>query len=229
MGYRRVSTRVYKVETRVITVGHCSGHGFRLVGDDTLAAEGLDASRRRKDKFSSGIATQMQKDLTYVRAFGPSSVPTSDKELPRSIRYAQVACVSRHCWAITLGDLVRNLRAPESMERRHPSQYLDVMAYFNMGPDTSESRGTCRIVIPNAYTSASFDGLHLGFPKVDGDSNSGAMNGIVPPPSAELLSGSPTSSYAIVVNPKSAKRARTGLSEVMRTFAYRSACRERVK
>lgn len=88
---------------------------------------------------------------------------------------------------------------------------------------------TCRITIPNAYTSASLDTWHLVFRNMDGDNNSGAMNGVVPPPWADVVPGPLASSYAIVMNPKSARRARTGLSEVTRMFACGSTRGERAR
>ena len=42
-----------------------------------------------------------------------------------------------------------------------------------------KNRHTCRITIPNAYTSASFDTSHSVFPNMLGDNASGAMNGVV--------------------------------------------------
>lgn len=68
--------------------------------------------------------------------------------------------------------------------------------------------------------SASFEGVHLLSPNLDGTRSSGAMKGVVPPPASDpdgsiLRLGS----YTIVMNPKSARHAVTGLEFAIRMLA----------
>lgn len=60
----------------------------------------------------------MLKKLVDPWTFFAIGVPTSGKELPEFVGYAQVTGVGRHVWAIALGDLTWNIRVPESMKRR---------------------------------------------------------------------------------------------------------------
>ena len=61
--------------------------------------------------------------------------------------------------------------------------------------------------------SASFEGVHLSSPNLDGTRCSGGMKGVVP--SHSSASGGSISrfgSYRMVMNPKSARHAVTGLA-----------------
>ena len=68
--------------------------------------------------------------------------------------------------------------------------------------------------------SVSWVGTALSRPYLEGASNSGAMNVIVPPFSAKLDDIALRGSKTMVVNPKSARHALGGVSFVMRMFAY---------
>ena len=57
-------------------------------------------------------------------------------------------------------------------------------------------------------------------PNLEGSSNSGAENAIVPPSNSRLDDMGSCKSSAIVVNPKSARHALGGVSFVTRMFAY---------
>ena len=65
--------------------------------------------------------------------------------------------------------------------------------------------------------SASFDGTHFSSPNLDGTRCSGGMKKVVPPRSSVFDDSiSRLESYTIVMNPKSARRAVTGLAFVIR-------------
>ena len=71
---------------------------------------------------------------------------------------------------------------------------------------------TWYITIPIAYMSAPFVGMHLSSPNLDGTRSSGAMKGVVPPPASDFEGSIPRlGSYTMVMNPKSARHAVTGL------------------
>ena len=79
---------------------------------------------------------------------------------------------------------------------------------------------TWYITIAIAYMSASFAGVRLPSPNIDGTRVSGAMKGVVPPPTSDfddsiLRLGSST----MDMNPKSARHADTGLLFVIRMLA----------
>ena len=68
--------------------------------------------------------------------------------------------------------------------------------------------------------SASFVSLHLSIPNIDGTRSSGAMKGVVPPPiSADVDFTSKLGSGTMVMSPKSARHAETGVPFVMRILA----------
>ena len=68
--------------------------------------------------------------------------------------------------------------------------------------------------------SASFEGKHLSNPNLDGTRSSGAMKGVVPPPTVELDESIPRlGSYTIDMNPKSARHAVTGLVFLIKILA----------
>jgi len=46
--------------------------------------------------------------------------------------------------------------------------------------------GTWYITIDIAYVSASFVGVHFSSPNLDGTRSSGAMKGVVPPPTSDF-------------------------------------------
>lgn len=79
---------------------------------------------------------------------------------------------------------------------------------------------TWYITIPIAYMSASFVCVHLSSPNRDGTRSSGAMKGVVPPPARDFdESISRLGSYTMVMNPKSARHAETGLVFMIKTSA----------
>jgi hypothetical protein len=79
---------------------------------------------------------------------------------------------------------------------------------------------TWYITIAIAYMSASFDGVHLSSPNLEGTRSSGAIKGVVPPPTVEFADSiSRLGSCTMVMNPKSARHAVTGLAFVIRIFA----------
>lgn len=68
--------------------------------------------------------------------------------------------------------------------------------------------------------SASLEGEHLSSPNLDGARSSGAMKGVVPPPSSDFDDSIPRpGSCTMDMNPKSARHAVTGLAFVIRIFA----------
>ena len=71
---------------------------------------------------------------------------------------------------------------------------------------------TWYITIPIAYMSASFVGVHFSSPNHDGIRSSGAMKGVDPPPIVDFDGSIPRlGSHTMVMNPKSARHAETGL------------------
>lgn len=92
----------------------------------------------------------MLKNLIDLWALSVIAVPTFDKELPETLRYAYFAGVDWDCGAFTLDDLVYNLRVPYIMERHQTTQHLYVALHFSMPPDTSEDEHTCKTTIANA-------------------------------------------------------------------------------
>ena len=83
---------------------------------------------------------------------------------------------------------------------------------------------TWYIAIAIAYTSATFVGAHLSNPNLDGTRSSGAMKGVVPPATADFDDSiSRPGSCTIVMNPKSARHAETGVVFVIRMLAWTSA------
>ena len=79
---------------------------------------------------------------------------------------------------------------------------------------------TSYITIPIAYMSASFEGVHMSSPNFGGTRSSGAMKGVVPPPSWDFDDSiSRLGSYTIDMNPKSARHAVTGLVFLIRILA----------
>ena len=79
---------------------------------------------------------------------------------------------------------------------------------------------TWYITIAVAYMSASFVGLHFSSPNLDGTRSSGAMKGVVPPPAWDFDDSiSRLGSCTMVINPKSARHAETGLVFVIRMLA----------
>jgi hypothetical protein len=76
---------------------------------------------------------------------------------------------------------------------------------------------TWYIVIAIAYVSASFEGVHLPSPNLEGTRSSGAMKGVVPPPTLDFDDSIPRlGSCTMVMNPKSARHAVMGLAFVIR-------------
>ena len=79
---------------------------------------------------------------------------------------------------------------------------------------------TWYITIPIAYMSASFVGVHLSNPNLDGTRSSGAMNGVAPPSAMDSDGSIPRlGSHTMVANSKSVRHAVTGLAFVIRTLA----------
>jgi hypothetical protein len=79
---------------------------------------------------------------------------------------------------------------------------------------------TWYITIAIAYTSASFEGVHLSSPNLEGTRSSGAIKGVVPPPTSDFAELTPRlGSCTMVMNPKSARHAVTGLAFVIRMLA----------
>ena len=79
---------------------------------------------------------------------------------------------------------------------------------------------TWYVTIPIAYMSASFVGVYSSSPNRDGRRSSGAMKGVVALPSID--SGGSISrlgSHTMVINPKSARHAETGLVFVIKMSA----------
>ena len=80
---------------------------------------------------------------------------------------------------------------------------------------------TWYIVIAIAYTSAPFVGAHLSNPNLDGTRSSGAMKVVVPPATADLGDTISRSGLCtMVMNPKSARHAKTGVVFVIRMLAW---------
>ena len=76
------------------------------------------------------------------------------------------------------------------------------------------------VTIPIAYMSASFVGVHLSSPDCDGRRSSGAMKGVVPSPAWDFEDSiSRLGSHTMVMNPKSARHAETGLVFVIKMSA----------
>jgi hypothetical protein len=80
--------------------------------------------------------------------------------------------------------------------------------------------GTWYIAIAIAYMSPSFEGAHLSNPNLEGTRSSGAIKGVV----SSLTVNAEDSilrfgSCTMVMNPKSARHAVTGLEFVIRMFA----------
>lgn len=69
--------------------------------------------------------------------------------------------------------------------------------------------------------SASFEGVHLSNPNLDGTRCSGGMKGVVPPNSWVFVDDSifKLGSYTMVMNPKSARHAETGWVFAIRILA----------
>ena len=68
--------------------------------------------------------------------------------------------------------------------------------------------------------SASFKGVSLASPNLDGTRCSGGMKGVVPPNSWDFDDSiSRLGSYTMVMNPKSARHAVTGLAFEIRMLA----------
>ena len=178
--WRWVSTRGRQFEPWLVTVMVCPGH------DDAFAAGGAKKLRRGEVPPTCRLFTELLINLIDPRAFGIIDIPTSGKERPKSLRYAYVAGIGRFRGAMTLEDLECNLCVPERMERSQPSQHLGFALQYI--PEDTSKVDTCRITIPNAYTSAFFDIWHLASRNMSRDNNSGAMNGVVPPRSGELSS-----------------------------------------
>ena len=79
---------------------------------------------------------------------------------------------------------------------------------------------TWYIVIAIAYTSASIVDAHFSSLNLDGKRSSGAMKGVVPPPASDFDDSIPRlGSCTMVINPKSARHAETGLVLVIRILA----------
>jgi hypothetical protein len=77
---------------------------------------------------------------------------------------------------------------------------------------------TWYIAIAIAYISASFEGMHLSSPNLEGTRSSGAIKGVVPPPTSDFHD-SRLGSCTMVMSPKSARHAVTGLEFVIRILA----------
>jgi len=79
---------------------------------------------------------------------------------------------------------------------------------------------TWYITIPIAYMSACFVCVHFSSPNRDGRRSSGGVKGVVPSPAWDFDDSiSRLGSYTIVMNPKSARHAETGLVFVIRMSA----------
>ena len=76
---------------------------------------------------------------------------------------------------------------------------------------------TWYVTIAIAYISASFEGMHLSSPNLNGTIGPGAMKGVVPVKSSEPISR--LGSYTMDMNPESARHAVTGLVFLIRRFA----------
>ena len=79
---------------------------------------------------------------------------------------------------------------------------------------------TWYITIAIAYTSASFVGVDFSCPNLDGTRSSGDMKGVVPPATVDFDDSIPRfGSCTMVMNPKSARHAETGLVFEIRMLA----------
>jgi hypothetical protein len=78
---------------------------------------------------------------------------------------------------------------------------------------------TWYITIAIAYTSVSFEGVHLSSPNLKGTKSSGAMKGVVPPTTDFDDSIPRLGLCTMVMNPKSARHAVTGFVFVIRILA----------
>jgi len=79
---RWISKRPRQLKPWAITVVVGPGHR------DALVALGTKQSRRGVVPPSCGLVIEMLENLIDLWTFGVVGVPTSDKELPESIRYA---------------------------------------------------------------------------------------------------------------------------------------------
>jgi len=111
----------------------CRGHR------DALVAVGTRQSRRGVVSPSCRLMREILDNLLDLWTFMVIGVPTSNKELPESIRYTQVDGIGRLCGTIALENLESNLRTPERIKRNQPSQHL--VLYFSIRPDISEGGG----------------------------------------------------------------------------------------
>ena len=94
-------------------------------------------------------------------------------------------------------------------------------ARINMRFTGHRATRTWYIAIAIAYTSVPFVGAHLSNPNLDGTRSSGAMKGVVPPATADIGDTiSRLGSYTMVMNPKSARHAETGLVFIIRMLAW---------
>ena len=76
---------------------------------------------------------------------------------------------------------------------------------------------TWYITVAIAYMSASFVGVHLSSPNLDGTRSSGAMKGVTPPSTMDPEDSIPRlGSHTMVENSKSVRHAVTGLALVIR-------------
>jgi hypothetical protein len=93
----------------------------------------------REDQSQRRLLREVLKNFIDLWAFGATVVPTLDKELPETLRYAYFAGVGWDHGSFTLDDLVHNLRVPYIVERHQTTQYLYVTLHFSMPPDASEN------------------------------------------------------------------------------------------
>ena len=79
---------------------------------------------------------------------------------------------------------------------------------------------TWYITIAIAYMSASFEGIDPSSPNLDGTRSSGTMGGVVSPPISNSNHPIPRlGSWTMVMNPKFARHAVTGLVFVIKILA----------
>jgi len=122
---RWVSTRAGQLKLWAITVVVCCGHSNALV-----AAVGMRQSRRGVVSPSCRLIREMLDNLLDLGTFTVISVPTSNKELPESIRYTQVDGIGRLCGTIAVENLEDNLCTPERIKRNQPSQHLGFILQY---------------------------------------------------------------------------------------------------
>ena len=132
------------------------------------------------------------------------AAPTLLHELPQWVQDPDILRIRWFIWPDARYNVVRELLG------------LDILKRIISRKDLTECQETRRegdstitwsITSPKAYMSASWVGILLSRPNLEGASCSGAMNVVVPPPNAILHDSGFCGSSTIVVNPKSARQA----------------------